>query len=131
MLHGQCLCGAVRYEILGPIEYAGYCHCVRCRAASGSAFTAFAGVEKDHVRVTQGEEDIALFERNPDNRVSRCRRCGSPLFALVRDGRYFHVQMGTLLDNPGVRPTCHIFVGDKAPWHEIADSLPQYVGLPP
>ena len=128
MLVGKCLCGRVRYTVEGPFLYAGYCHCSRCRAASGSAFSAFAGIEKDKLRVTDGEDSITLFERGPDN--SRCQLCGSPLFALVRAGRFFHVRMGTLVDDPGIRPMFHIFVGSKAPWHEITDSLPQYAELP-
>jgi hypothetical protein len=131
MLAGQCLCGAVRYSVLGSFLYSGYCHCQRCRSLSGSAFAAFASVEKEQVRVTEGEENIAVHERNPDNLVSRCRLCGSPLFALVRDGRFFHVQLGSLIDDPGIRPMFHIFVRSKAPWYTITDSLPQYDGLPP
>jgi hypothetical protein len=34
--------------------------------------------------------------------------------------------MGTLVDAPSIRPAHHIFVGSKAPWHQIADDLPQY-----
>jgi hypothetical protein len=34
--------------------------------------------------------------------------------------------MGTLVDAPSIRPTAHIFVGSKAPWHEISDDLPRY-----
>jgi len=34
--------------------------------------------------------------------------------------------MGTLDDDPGLRPQAHIFVGSKAPWYEIADELPRY-----
>jgi hypothetical protein len=34
--------------------------------------------------------------------------------------------LGTLDDDPGVRPQCHVFVGSKAPWHEITDDLPQF-----
>jgi hypothetical protein len=49
----------------------------------------------------------------------------------VRDGQFFHVTMGTLVDDPGIRPMLHIFVASKAPWHEITDSLPQYAELPP
>ena len=33
--------------------------------------------------------------------------------------------MGSLVDDPIIRPTEHIFVGSKAPWFEITDSLPQ------
>jgi len=131
MLIGKCLCGAVRYAVEGPFRYAGYCHCSRCRAGSGSAFSAFAGVEKEKLRVMEGADSIALFAMNPDNVVSFCNRCGSALFALIRDGRFFHVKMGTLVDDPGIRPLLHIFVASKAPWHEITDSLPQYAELPP
>ena len=38
--------------------------------------------------------------------------------------------MGTLVDEPSIRPTMHIFVGSKAAWEEITDTLPQYDGLP-
>jgi hypothetical protein len=45
---------------------------------------------------------------------TRCRVCGSLLFSVVRDGAFVHVAMGTLLDDPSIRPTRHIFVGSKA-----------------
>jgi hypothetical protein len=45
---------------------------------------------------------------------------------VVRDGDFVHVAMGTLVDDPGIRPTKHIFVGSKAPWFTITDDLPQF-----
>ena len=45
---------------------------------------------------------------------------------MVRDGAFVHVAMGTLVDDPTIRPTKHIFVGSKAPWFTITDDLPQY-----
>ena len=42
MLAGKCSCGVVRYAVEGPFLYAGYCHCSRCRARTGPAFSAFA-----------------------------------------------------------------------------------------
>jgi hypothetical protein len=35
---GSCLCGAVTYEITGPFEYVGNCHCSICRKSHGAAF---------------------------------------------------------------------------------------------
>jgi hypothetical protein len=35
--------------------------------------------------------------------------------------------MGTLVDDPTIRPTKHIFVGSKARWFTITDDLPQYL----
>jgi hypothetical protein len=46
----------------------------------------------------------------------------------VREGKWVHVAMGTLVDAPSIRPGAHIFVASKAPWHEITDNLPQYQG---
>jgi hypothetical protein len=34
--------------------------------------------------------------------------------------------MGTLVDAPRIRPSKHIFVGSKAPWFTITDTLPQF-----
>ncbi|MGH6896945.1 MAG: GFA family protein [Geminicoccaceae bacterium] len=126
MLAGRCSCGRLHYSVEDGFVYAGYCHCSQCRALSGAAFTAFAGIEKAKLKVTKGAEDIAIFEKNPDDMVNFCRLCGSVLFSVVRDGTFVHVTMGTLADDPAIRPTFHIFVGSKAPWHEITDALPQY-----
>ena len=55
-----------------------------------------------------------------------CGRCGSLLYSVVRDHRYAHVTLGTLIDPPSIRPRAHIFVGSRAPWDEISDDLPQH-----
>jgi len=59
---------------------------------------------------------------------AHCKVCGSLLYSVVRDGAYVHVAMGTLVDDPTIRPTEHIFAGSKAPWFTITDDLPQYDG---
>ena len=41
-----------------------------------------------------------------------------------------HVNLGALRDDPAIRPSAHIYVGSKAPWHEITDDLPQHDELP-
>ena len=61
-----------------------------------------------------------------DAHDTRCAACGSLLYSVVREGAYVHVAMGSLVDEPRIRPEGHIFVGSKAPWFEITDDLPQY-----
>lgn len=41
------------------------------------------------------------------------------------------VTLGTVDGDPGVRIAMHIFVGSKAPWHEIGGHAPQYAERPP
>ena len=45
------------------------------------------------------------------------------------DESRIHVALGSLVDEPSVTPTAHIFVGSKAPWYEILDDLPQHEEL--
>jgi hypothetical protein len=125
MLAGKCRCGAVRYEVADAFLYAANCHCSGCRAATGSAFKAFAGIERDKLTIVEGLDDLAVFGEE-DLNDTRCGACGSFLFSVVRDGTFVHVAMGSLMDAPAIRPTKHIFVGSKAPWFAITDDLPQF-----
>jgi hypothetical protein len=123
-LKGSCECGAVRYRVADDFLYAANCHCSRCRAATGSAFKPFAGIEREKLELTDGG-DALLVHGDDQLNDTRCATCGGLLFSVVRDGAYVHVAMGSLVDAPSIRPTEHIFVGSKAPWYEITDDLPQ------
>jgi hypothetical protein len=124
LLNGKCECGAVRYRVADEFRYAANCHCSNCRAATGSAFKPFAGIEQDKLEVTEGADRLLIWG-DADNNHTRCGTCGSLLYSVVRDGAYVHVALGSLADAPSIRPTEHIFVGSKAPWFEITDELPQ------
>jgi hypothetical protein len=124
-LAGKCYCGAVRYEVLDEFLYAANCHCSGCRAATGSAFKAFAGIERGKLAITAGADGL-LVHGEEDLNDTRCGACGGFLYSVVRDGAYVHVSMGSLVDAPSIRPTHHIFVGSKAPWFDITDDLPQF-----
>ena len=123
-LTGRCECRAVRYEVADEFKYAANCHCSNCRAETGSAFKPFAGSEREKLRVTQGADNLLVWGE-PDLNHTRCATCGSMLFSVVRQGEWVHVALGSLEDEPSIRPAKHIFVGSKAPWFEISDDLPQ------
>ena len=38
LLAGACLCGAIRYEVEGPLPAPIHCHCSRCRKHHGAPF---------------------------------------------------------------------------------------------
>ena len=122
---GSCLCGTVRYSVHDAFRYALNCHCSQCRRATGSAFKPFAGIERSKLTVTAGSDLLLVFGEDAAH-DARCRKCGSLLYSVVREGAYVHVTLGTLVDTPAIRPTAHIFVGSKAQWYTITDSLPQH-----
>ncbi len=132
MLNGSCLCGSVRYEISGPLEGALNCHCSMCRKAHGAAFRSRAGIRAKDFRWVSGEELITWFESSTGNHRGFCSRCGSPLLSRF-DSRpdVYGLPLGCLDNDPGVRPGMHVFVGSKAPWFDITDTLPRYQEFPP
>lgn len=119
------MCGAVRYQVADTFGYAMNCHCSKCRQATGSAFKPMAGIETEKLRLTTGEDQVLRYGDGGAHDI-HCRLCGSLLYSVVREGKFVHVAMGTLVDTPSIRPTRHIFVGSKAPWFEITDDLPQF-----
>jgi len=128
-LTGGCLCGRIRYEVADEFEYSLICHCSKCRRATGSAFKPFAGIRIEALSVVSGASSTMTYG-DAEAHDLHCRSCGSLLYSLVRDGAYAHVTLGTLEDEPSIRPTAHIFVASKAPWYEIRDALPQHDELP-
>jgi hypothetical protein len=132
-VRGSCLCGAARYVVEGEVARCHNCHCARCRKAKSAAYASNLFTAMDGVRFTRGEELLASFEL-PDARFFTqvfCRVCGSPMPRFDRERKLAIVPMGSLDDDPGIRPNRHIFVGSKAPWFVISDDLPQYAELPP
>jgi hypothetical protein len=128
MLAGECLCRAVRYKVADAFEYALNCHCSDCRRATGAAFKPFAGVARDKLALVAGDDNVMIHGDASASHDVHCRRCGSLLYSVVRNGAYAHVAMGSLVDDPSIRPSAHIFAGSKAPWFSITDDLPQYEG---
>lgn len=126
MYKGSCLCGSVKYEVQGALGTAVYCHCSRCRKASGSAFASNAVVANSAFKVVQGEESLKTFSTAEGVHRVFCSVCGSPILSR-RDSLpdVLRLRLGTLDTPIEERPEAHIFVLSKADWYEIHDSLPQ------
>jgi hypothetical protein len=129
-LQGGCLCGGIRYAISGPITEVSNCHCSMCRRFHGAAFATYGKVAAEHFRWLSGQDLLVVYESSPAGGWAFCRVCGSSL-GLPEHGRLSEITLGSLDTDPGVRPAEHIFVGSKAAWFEITDTLPQHEARPP
>jgi len=130
-MRGSCLCGGLRYEITGRSLGINYCHCRKCRKASGTAFATNMAVAENEFAIRSGAENLASFESSPGKKRHFCRVCGSRAPGRSPDGKHYYVPAGLLDDDPGVRGAFHMFVGSKAPWFEITDELPRFEGWVP
>ena len=98
-------------------------------------------MQVEDFRWLQGEHLIKYYESAGGYLRGFCRECGSPIINRTgpnwkRAAQFPRAlsQYGiplAILDDPPVRPACHVFVGSKAPWFEITDDLPQYAEYAP
>ena len=131
MIRGSCLCASIRYEIRGELGPASHCHCTMCRKVHGSAFGTYSRVQRKDFVLLSGEGEIASYPSSPGVTRTFCRKCGSTLqFVRATRPDTFALALGTLDDDPGIRPAMHIHIEGKAPWFDIDDGLPQHVGHP-
>ena len=130
MLRGRCGCNGVAYEVADEFVVAYNWHCSNCRATTGSAFLPWGEIEREKLRVTKGADSL-MVEGDADARhAMRCGECWSLLYWTARDGAFVRVPYGSLVDEPALKPTAHMFVASKAPWYEILDDLPQHDEYP-
>ena len=125
---GRCLCGAVSYEVRGPLRDILLCHCVECRRWGGDA-GAFAATRTDDLVI--GETDALRWIDSPesdhDARRAFCAACGSSLFWDAPGRATISVSAGTLDLPTGLRVASHWFVSQAADYYELPeDGLPRH-----
>ena len=120
---GACLCGRVRFRVVGPVSATDACHCVQCRKQTGHYF-ASCDVPKTALTV-DGSDHVAWYASSASVRRGFCGRCGSTLFWDPIDRDLISVAMGAFDAPTGLRLHRHIFVAEQGDYYDIADGLPQ------
>lgn len=130
VVHGACLCGAVRYELHAPFTHALNCHCSRCRKMHGAPFASYVAAPAAGFRFVTGEEHVATYSAPGCGDRKFCDRCGSVLPVPLPETDMIVAPMGPLEGDVGEGPTMHIFADSKAPWHTITDEHRQWPEYP-
>jgi hypothetical protein len=127
MQTGSCLCGAVAYEIDGPLAGVQFCHCSQCRRASGAAFVANLPVAAANFRVVRGS--LKSYASSPGKERLFCADCGSPIISRAASAPgMVRVRAGTLDEPAPTHPEFRFHVASNVAWLPITDDLPQYPG---
>lgn len=125
MMRGSCLCGAVRYEISGPLRPSVACHCIQCRKTSGHYWSA-TQTGPGQLQIADPDGALRWFQSSPEARRGFCGRCGSSLFwEHEADSGAVSVGSGTIDGATGIATAKHIYVDHKGDYYDIADGLPQ------
>src|SRR5688572_17878157 len=104
---GSCLCGAVSYEVEGPLREVIGCHCTQCRKQTAHYMAATAA-KRDKFRIVKDEG--RRWYRSPDMAARGfCQICGSTLFWQGKGRDYVAIAAGSVDGETGQRIAFHIF----------------------
>ena len=123
---GGCLCGAVRYEVRGPMRDVVNCHCDMCRRLHGT-FGAYSKVENAALSLVE-ESGLAWYVSSDKARRGFCRACGASLFWQPSGMQSTSIAAGTLDAPSGLVTIGHIFTAEKGDFYDIGDDLKQFPG---
>lgn len=106
---GGCLCGAVRYRVVGNPNLAltGVCHCKLCQRRTGSAFGISVYFADTDVKITQGT--LKTYEYRSDEsqrwiKTEFCPTCGTTVMWTVEAAPGVRGVAGGTFDDPNWFP---------------------------
>ena len=113
---GGCLCGAVRYEIEGPLPAPSACHCAQCRRHHG-ALGVYTLAPADRYKI-KGNKNLAWYQSSSGIRRGFCRVCGSKLFWERVGSGQLDVTLGTIDEPTGLKVEKDIYLADAGDYYD-------------
>jgi hypothetical protein len=129
-LNGQCLCGAIRYQLTGEPRHVAVCHCRDCRRSAGAPMVSWAMFPESALTLLQGQPKT--INSSGSAMRSFCPDCGTGLFyrnAVILPG-IVDVQSATLDDPDALPPGVQIQVAERLHWMQQAHELPAFERFP-
>lgn len=124
IITGSCHCQRVKFEVTSELRQFEHCHCRTCRKIHGTVYDSSAVVARHGFRVVEGEQSIREYSSSPGKRRCFCTNCGSPIYAyLLDEPNTVLLRLGTLDQEPSIRPSRHIWLSEKASWYDVLDDL--------
>lgn len=125
---GGCLCGAVRYEIHGPLQGVVNCHCSKCRRFHGNfgAYTSIRHKDLVLIKETTLKWYRSITDETPDVHRGFCGECGSSLFWHPKGRETIAVAAGSLDEPTGLHTIRHIWLSQRGDFYKLSDDLPRF-----
>lgn len=117
MKTGSCLCGAVAFEITGPMKDALACHCSQCRKMTGNYWTSSQMADAD-LKFNK-QDGLKWFASSDFAKRGFCKECGSSLFWKQNDSNTISVCAGSIDGKTELKLDGHIFCDDAGDYYEI------------
>ena len=118
MKTGSCLCGAVKFDINGPMADAHACHCTQCRKQTGNYWISSHVADAD-LKFTQ-QDGLKWFASSDYAKRGFCKDCGSNLFWKKNDSDTLSVCLGSIDGKTEVRLEGHIYCDSAGDYYVIS-----------
>jgi hypothetical protein len=126
---GECLCGAVKFEVTPPTKWCANCHCSMCRRAHGAAFVTWVGVPEPQFRITAGPDQLVRYPSSETAHRTFCRRCGSTMFfESTKWPGEVHITRANFIGDIDHPVQAHAFWDDRCDWWHVDDRLQKLGG---
>lgn len=123
---GGCLCGSVKFRIMGPLREVVACHCRQCQKSSGHHVAATRVALSDFN--LEPTNSLQWYQSSKLAKRGFCNKCGSNLFWQNLPDK-ISIFAGSLDDPCGLRLSKHIFVADKADYYDLTDNLAKFAAF--
>ncbi len=132
---GGCLCGKVRYRVVGTPRGTGVCHCTICKRRTGSAFGVNAYFDEASVQVTSGALKTYEYRSDESNRWIRnefCPNCGITVTYTVEFAPGARgIPLGTFDDPNWLKPSNHVYTRSALDWVVLPSDVEVFEGAHP
>ena len=125
---GGCLCGMVRYKVVGELMPVINCHCSKCRRFHGHV-GAYTATRREHLVLVESSGlkwYRSVQDETPDVYRGFCTECGSSLFWDPRGKQNISIAAGSIDPPTGLDTERHVWLSQKTDYYAISDRLPRH-----
>ena len=126
-VHGQCHCGAIRFEAEVDPESVVICHCTDCQTLSGTAFRVVAPAKAGSFRLLSGrpKEYVKTAESGNKRVQAFCADCGTPIYAAAQgDTDVVTLRVGAITQRAQLAPKRQCWHRSAIDWLSDLPDLP-------
>ena len=125
---GGCLCGAVRFDVTGPLRDIILCHCTMCQKTGGHHFAATAALTADLDIKPSGS--LKWFKSSNHAKRGFCADCGSSLFWEMVGRDSTSIMAGSFDEDIDLPVTAQVFMADRKSYYTPDATIPAYDTYP-
>ena len=119
---GGCLCGAVRYKVIGEPVRVENCHCNDCLKVTDASFATNVFVKEEDLVIESGVTKSYQHKSDSGNMMTKkfCPECGSQIFSYgTGSPGVVGINVGSIDDANDIKPQITVYAARALPFsHE-------------